>query len=142
MSLNPLKSTTTKWSTRTFDIFSNCAMVQASPPTAKASFHWIVGSAGIRSPLVFLQDGRDTMRSRGTLTPYARVRSADRWSRIVVSDKPGVEPRTSVCPARESEPMMRTLSGLSGPPVSTALGRGWVIWSKASDTEMLPSRCR
>ena len=47
MSLKPLKSTTTKWSTRRFDIFSNCAIVHASPPSAKASFHWAGDSPGI-----------------------------------------------------------------------------------------------
>ena len=68
-------------------ICSNCWIVQAGPPTENASFHMTSVPPGILSPLDVLHSGRVTSESRGMLTPYARFRSAETWSRIVVSER-------------------------------------------------------
>jgi hypothetical protein len=141
--LKPLKSTTTKWFTRSPDIVSNCATVQASPPRANASFHCENSSPGIVEPSSgLMQSGRSTIRSRGMLTPYARSRSAERWSRIVVSDSPALAPDTPDWPSRVSDPRISTLSGLFGPSTSTSSGRSPWMTSKPFETVMFPSRCR
>ena len=88
MPLNPAKSTTIQWLTGTWVSAMNWRIVQAGPPTLNASFHMapVVGSE-ICLPLLSRQPGRSMTESRGMLTPYARDRSAERCSRIVVSER-------------------------------------------------------
>ena len=56
------------------------------------------------------------IESRGMLMSWARSRSADRCSRIVVSERPGVSPPMLV-PSRLSDPITSTFIGL-GPHCS------------------------
>ena len=48
---------------------SNCWIVQAGPPTLKASFHIASVAPGIVSPSSSVQSGRSTRVSRGMLMP-------------------------------------------------------------------------
>ena len=97
-------------------------MVQAGPPTAYAALNWVSPPGTVFLPFLVVHSGRSTIASRGMLTPYARFRSAERCSRIVVSERPGVSPPMLV-PSRLSEPITSTLSGFFGPSTSTASGR-------------------
>ncbi len=138
ISLNPTKLITTKWSTRTLVIFSTVLIVQAGPPTAYAALNWVRPPGTMSLPFLVWHSGRSTMASRGMLTPYARSRSAERCSRIVVSERPGVSPPMLV-PSRLSEPITSTLSGFFGPSTSTASGRSSPRASAIETALMLPS---
>ncbi len=65
---------------------STVRIEQAGPPVSKAQLNCI--SPGLlRVPSGFSQAGTETMTSRGTETAVAWFRSADRCSRIVVSER-------------------------------------------------------
>ena len=121
ISLKPAKLITTKWSMRTLVIFSTVLIVHAGPPTAYAALNWVSPPGIVFLPFLVLQSGRSTIASRGMLTPYARFRSAERCSRIVVSERPGVSPPMLV-PSRLSEPITSTFIGFLGPSTFTAVG--------------------
>ncbi len=78
------------------------------------------------------------MASRGRLTPYARFRSAERCSRIVVSERPGVSPPMFV-PSRLSDPITSTFIGRLGPSTFTGSGRSLPSCSPMETALMLPS---
>ena len=144
MSSKPAKSTTTKWSTRTPVICSNCWIVHAGPPTENASFHITSVPPGIVSPSLVLHSGRVTRESRGMLMPYARFRSAETCNRIVVSERWPPPVRLSMLlpsPSRVSDPITRTFSGSLGPSTSFLSGR-FSSWSATSRAVRLPLRWR
>ena len=87
--LKPLKSMTTKWLIRMSVSSSTVLIVHAGPPTAYAALNMLRPPGSVPLPSLRSHSGRWTIASRGRLTPYASFRSAERCSRIVVSERPG-----------------------------------------------------
>jgi hypothetical protein len=81
-------------------------------PYANALLNWS-NVATVSLPLVILQAGMSTMRSRGMESSSTRSRSAEMCMRIVVSERmpPKYPPIASFSPERSSEPMSSRLSG-------------------------------
>ena len=130
----------TKWSMRMPVSCSTWCIVQAGPPTENASFHITSVRAGDRvRGRSSRHSGRSTRESRGMLTPYARCRSAERCSRIVVSDRLPPPVRLSMLlpgASRSSEPITRMLSGSLGPSTSFFSGRSDELGRDVDDVEV------
>ena len=104
-----------------------------SQPVANAELNIAWRWAREVDPSVMVHEGMSTRESRGMETSSARVRSADRWATIVVSERipttPAVPPMTPSTPLRWSDPISRTFTGLPACG-STGVGVG-VSWALA-----------
>ena len=99
------------WSIRTPVISSTARIVQAAPPNWNAQLN--SSNVGlILAPSGLVHCGTCAIRSRGMLTAVALLRSADRCSRIVVSERwvPVSLPYFSLPAPRLSEPISRMFS--------------------------------
>ncbi len=99
-----------------------------SQPVANAELNIALCWAREVEPSVIVHDGMSTSESRGIETTSARLRSAERCTTMVVSERmpttPAVPPMTPFSPSRSSEPRMRMLTAR---PACGSLGSGVVV---------------
>ncbi len=123
---------------RTSVAASTVSIAQAAPPVAKAELNWIMPPGEV-VPSSSSQSGRSTIESLGMLMRLARLRSAERCSRIVVSARRSwaPEPRSSLSLPARSAPITRMFSAFSAS--ATGVGRSSPMSSSMSAAWMLPS---